>query len=179
VLTSTSTTWQVHFTRRRLPWPAEPRPLLTLWQPEDLVAWLKAEGILDGLPFLLDPEGRYDVALNRYFLHGRVAAGSENTQQAIAYDLANWLNFLWCNRRQTNWPDATSEDRAAYQRWRRRDPDGPHVAGSTWWRESIHVNAFYRWAVRQGLVAVSPIEQRLARDTPSRRDLGRVSRMGG
>jgi site-specific recombinase XerD len=164
VSTSTSMTWQVHFTRRWLPWPAEPRPLLTHWEPGDLVAWLRAEGILDGLPFLLDPEGRYDVALNRYFLHGRIAAGPENTQRAIAYDLANWLNFLWFNRRQTSWRDATSEDRAAYKTWRRNDPDGPHVAGATWNREVATVNSFYRWAVRKGLVRENPIEQRPTRD---------------
>jgi site-specific recombinase XerD len=139
-----------------------------------LAAWLKAESILDGLPFLLDPEGRYDMALNRYFLHGRVAASPENTQRAIAYDLANWLNFLWFNRRQTNWWDATSDDRAAYQRWRRRDPAGPHVEGSTWAREVATVNGFYRWAVRQGLVTESPIEQR-----PTRVRRGPDPRSGG
>jgi integrase len=156
-------TWQVHFTRRWLSWPAEPRPLLTLWEPGDLVAWLKAEGILDGLPFLLDPAGGYDVALNRYFLRAQISAAPKNTQRAIAYDLANWLSFLWCNRRRTDWRDATSDDRAAYQRWRRRDPDGPNVAGSTWAREVATVNRFYRWAVGQGLVVESPIEQRPAR----------------
>jgi hypothetical protein len=157
-------TWQVHFTRRWLPWPAEPRPLLTMWESGDLVAWLKAEGILDGLPFLLDPEGHYDVSLNRYFLHGRVDAGPENTQRAIAYDLANWLNFLWFNRRQTSWRDATGDDRAVYKTWRRTDPDGPHVSGATWNREVATVNGFYRWAVRRGLVRENPIEQRPSRD---------------
>lgn len=172
--TSTSMTWQVHFTRRWLPWPAEPRPLLTHWEPGDLVAWLRAEGILDGLPFLLDPEGRYDVALNRYFLYGRIAAGPENTQRAIAYDLVNWLSFLWFNRRRTSWWDATGEDRAAYKTWRRNDPDGPHVSGATWNREVATVNGFYRWAVRRDLVRENPIEQRPTRDRDGhrRRDAG-------
>jgi hypothetical protein len=40
--------WQVHFTRHRLAWPAEPRPLLGLWEPGDLAAWLDAEDIPDG-----------------------------------------------------------------------------------------------------------------------------------
>jgi site-specific recombinase XerD len=157
-------TWQVHFTQRRLPWPAEPRPLLAQWEPEDLAAWLKAEGIIDGLPFLLDPDGRYDVALNRYFLDLELAAAADNTQRAHAHDLKNFLTFLWCNRRQAGWQDATSEDRAAYLRWRRRDPDGPHVEGTTWAREVATVNRFYRWAVRQGLVVGSPIVQRQSRD---------------
>src|SRR5512133_3916334 len=108
--------------------------------PEGPDAWLDAEGIPDGLPFLLDPDGRYDVELNRYFQRAQVSVGSKNTQQAIAYDLAHWLNFLWDNRRQTSWREATGEDRAAYQRWRRRDPAGPHVEPSTWDREVITVN---------------------------------------
>jgi hypothetical protein len=41
---------------------------------------LKTESILDELPFLLDPEGRYDVSLDRYFLwrHGRDAIRSDD-----------------------------------------------------------------------------------------------------
>jgi site-specific recombinase XerD len=155
--------WRVHFTRRRLPWPAELRPLLALWEQQDLDAWLDAEDVPEGLPFLLDPDGRYDVELNRYFLRAQVLAGPENTQQAIAYDLRSWLSFLWCNRGGKSWQDATSEDRAAYQYWRRKDPVGPHVEGSTWDREVATVNGFYRWAVGQGLVQTSPIEQRPVR----------------
>jgi hypothetical protein len=158
----TALAWQVHFTRRRLPLPAELRSLLALWERQELDAWLDVEDIPEGLPFLLNPAGGYDVELNRYFLRAQIPAGPGNTQRAIAYDLANWLSFLWCNRRQTSWREATSEDRAAYLRWRRRDPAGPHVAGSTWAREVATVNGFYRWAVGQGLVAESPIEQRPA-----------------
>jgi len=157
------TSWQVHFTRRRLPWPAEPRPLLGLWEQQDLDGWLDAEAIPEGLPLLLDPAGRYDVDLNRYFLRGQVRAGPGNTQRAIAYDLRSWLSFLWCNRGGTSWRDATDQDRAAYQYWRRRDPAGPRVEGSTWDREVATVNGFYRWAVRQGLAVENPIEQRSTR----------------
>ena len=85
--------WQVHFTRRRLPWPAEPRPLLALWGPGELAGWLDAEDIPEGLPFLLDPAGGYDVELNRYLLCVQVFAAPLNTRRAIAYDLADWLSF--------------------------------------------------------------------------------------
>jgi site-specific recombinase XerD len=159
--------WNVRFTRR-LPQPREPRPLLTLWEQEDLAEWLDAEDIPEGLPFLLDPDGGYDTELNRYFLRAQISAGPKNTQKAIAYDLANWLSFLWANRRRTNWREATTDDRAAYQRWRRRDPNGPHVEGSTWAREVATVNRFYRWAVRQGLVVESPIAQRPTGSTRAR-----------
>ncbi|HZD03219.1 MAG TPA: site-specific integrase [Actinomycetes bacterium] len=127
--------------------------MLALWEPGDLAGWLDTEDILDGRPFLLDPAGGDDVELNRYLLRAQISAGPENTQRAIAYDLANWLRFLWGNRRGTGWRETTSDDRAAYQRWRRRDPAGPHVQGSTWAREVATVNRFYRWAAGQGLVA--------------------------
>lgn len=78
-------TWRIHFTRRQQPWPTDPRPLLALWEGADLDAWVDAEDIPDGLPFLLGPDGRYDVGLNRYFQCVQVSAGPENTQRAIAY----------------------------------------------------------------------------------------------
>jgi len=74
---------------------------------------LDAEGIPEGLPFLLDLDGRYDIELNRYFQRAQILAGPENTQRAIAYDLRSWLSFLWSNRGGKNWRDATGEDRAA------------------------------------------------------------------
>ena len=125
--------------------------------------WLDREGIDDGVPFLLSPNGHYDADLNAYFL---LNPAPDNTQAAIAYDLATFLTFLWRNRRplgQKSWRDATPEDRAAYHRWRLVDERGPGVKGSTWAREVATVNAFYRWAVEAGFVAQSPILQREAR----------------
>jgi len=87
--------WRVHFTRRQLPTPGTPR--LTLkGLPEGVIAgWLDAEGIEDGVPFLISPDGHYDIDLNAYFL---LHPAPENTQAAIAYDLASFLTFLWRNR---------------------------------------------------------------------------------
>ena len=47
------------------------------------------------MPFLISPDGRYDIDLNSYFL---LNPAPENTQAAIAYDLASFLTFLWCHR---------------------------------------------------------------------------------
>ena len=56
----------VHFTRRQLPTPGTPR--LTLkGLPEGVIAgWLDAEGIEDDMPFLISPDGHYDIDLIRH-----------------------------------------------------------------------------------------------------------------
>jgi integrase len=137
-------------------------PLQSL--PVDTVArWLNRQGIDDGVPFLIAPDGRYDIELNSYFL---LNPAPENTQAAIAYDLASFLTFLCCHRQplgEKSWRDATPEDRAAYHHWRRVDENCPGVMGSTWGREVATVNSFYCWAVEAGFVAQNPILQREAR----------------
>ena len=154
--------WQVFFTRRRLPRPRVNAPPLPTGG--NLDAWLDDHDVLDGSPYLLDPTGHYDVELNRYFL-GYLSAAPADTQRACAYDLKRFLAFLWDNRGGCSWRQATSEDRAAYQRWRLVDPRGPRVEPTTWDREVATVNQFYLWAVHHGLVAVNPI---VARDSRSR-----------
>lgn len=93
----------------------------------DLDEWLDERDIQDGLPFLISPDGRYEVALNRYFEQAGMSAAPWNTQAAHARDLKNFLDFLWANRTGKSWREATPEDRAAYERWRRKDPRGPRV----------------------------------------------------
>jgi site-specific recombinase XerD len=153
--------WRVAFTERRLPKPRTPEPLLDVLG--DLDAWLDERGVLDGQPFLISPDGRYDVMLNRYFEQARMSAAPWNTQAAHARDLKNFLDFLWGNRGGKSWRDATAGDRAAYERWRRKDPDGPRVEHTTWDREVATVNGFFTWAVRQGLMGENPVIQRATR----------------
>ena len=124
------------------------------------------------------PDGRYDVDLNSYFL---LNPAPENTQAAIAYDLASFLTFLWCNREPLgtrSLRDARPEDRDAYHRWRRIDERGPGVKGSTWRREVATVNSFYQWAVASGLVAESDSATRHPQNsrTPPHRTGGRLQR---
>jgi site-specific recombinase XerD len=162
--------WRVFFTRRGIPQPKAADPLLATLG--DLDAWLASHKVADGTPFLIDPMGRYDSALNRYF---QVQLSTEplNTQAAAAYDLKRFLAFLWDNRAGKTWREATAEDRAAYKHWRLKDSRGPRVELVTWDREVATVNRFYRWAVRQGYVAANPIVQRESRShEPWRQSLG-------
>ncbi|WP_428837560.1 site-specific integrase [Streptomyces olivaceiscleroticus] len=71
------------------------------------------------------------------------------TRFGYARDLAAFLAFLWSARGRKGWRDAVEEDHLAYLVWRRRDADGPRVAGATWNREVAGVDAFYRGAVRR------------------------------
>ncbi len=122
--------------------------------------WLSDAGITPGAPFLLSPLFEYDVDLNAYFT-GELASKSPKTQEASARDVAAFLTFLWRSRGGRSWRDATQDDHRAYLVWRRRDPRGPRVSGTTWDREVATVNQFYWWALRAGHVTAHPIPQRM------------------
>ncbi len=101
--------------------------------------------------------------LNGYFTGTWLRASPKNTQAAVAYDLKKWLDFVASSRDRPTWRDATTEDRAAFEQWRRKDPRGPRIASTTWDREVATVNGFYQWAVRQGHVPGNPLVQRPSR----------------
>lgn len=152
--------WRIQFTARGREWPSNPRPLLA--ELGQIDSWLAVEEIPEGSPFLLAPDGVYDVVLNEYFVSYRLAVASRHTHDAAARDLGRFLDFLWFHRppipvavscsagRPRTWRDATEDDRRAFEYWRCRDEAGPLVAASTWDREASSVNGFYRWAVRSG-----------------------------
>ena len=139
---------------------------------DDLDDWLDREDIPDGTPFLISPGLEYDTDLNQYFLRPALVGSSRNTQLAAARDVRRFLDFLWCSRGGRGWRDATEADHDAYWSWRRQDPSGPRVAGSTWNRELSMLNGFYGWAARRGLVAASPIAQRQRRAALGGRERG-------
>jgi len=158
--------WRLQLTRRGL------APLSALLPEaagaaDDLDDWLDREDIPDGVPYLISPDLEYDIGLNRYFLRPALVGASRNTQLAAARDVRRFLDFLWCAREGLGWRDAAEADHDAYWYWRRQDPAGPRVAGSTWNRELSMLNGFYAWAARRGIVAASPIAQRRRRPSPA------------
>ncbi len=157
--------WRVFFTRRDLPVLGDPMVFIS-GLPPDLKGWLDEADIPDATPFLMSPSLEYDVDLNGFF-HSAVMLGSpHNTQAGYARDLAQFLTFLWLARGRRRWRDTVEDDHLAYWHWRRRDPGGPRVAGSTWDREVAAVNQFFNWAVRRGHLAENPLPQRLRRPAP-------------
>lgn len=124
--------------------------------------WLANEGVPPGTPYLLSPDFEYDFDLNCYFTKERLVSASK-TQEASARDVASFLTFLWQCRGARSWRDATEDDHRAYLVWRRTDPRGPQVSGTTWDREVSSVNAFYWWALKARHVSAHPIPQRASR----------------
>jgi len=51
--------WRVHFTRRQLMMPRISRPMLQSLPVDAVAGWLDREGIEDGVPFLISPDGHY------------------------------------------------------------------------------------------------------------------------
>ncbi|GAA4442567.1 tyrosine-type recombinase/integrase [Phytohabitans houttuyneae] len=158
--------WRVCLAQRDLPIPEDARP----WVAEfgiDLDGWLDERGIADGVPFLLSPSFEYDVELNAFFRSWQITSMRRASQVAYARDLARFLTFLSVARGGRGWRDATEDDHLAFHAWRRRDPAGPAVAGSTWDREVASVNRFFAWAVERALVVETPVPQRVRRLAPS------------
>jgi Phage integrase, N-terminal SAM-like domain len=158
--------WRLQVTRRGL------APLSALLpdaagMANDLDDWLDYEDIPDGVPYLISPDLEYDIDLNRYSLRPALVGASRNTQLAAARDVRRFLDFLWFSRECLGWRDAAEADHDAYCYWRRQDPVGPRVAGSTWNRELSMLNGFYAWAARRSMVMASPIAQRRRRPSPA------------
>lgn len=116
-----------------------------------------------GTPFLMSPDFHYDIDLNSFFYSADMLRSRELTRIGYARDIAAFLNFLHIGRGGCNWRDADAEDHRAYFAWRRVDARGARVSASTWDRELAAVNRFYKWATRRGLVATSPVPQRVNR----------------
>ncbi|MDM4783287.1 MULTISPECIES: site-specific integrase [unclassified Micromonospora] len=156
--------WRVRFTHAELPVPSSPLPGMARVC-ADWPGWLAQSGVEPGTPFLVSPSFEFDVVLNGFFQEPAMRAAAATTQSGYARNVAAFLSFLWSARGGRSWRDATEDDHVAYLVWRRRDADGPRVAGATWDREVAAVNRFYRWAVRRGHVQHNPVPQVSRRPT--------------
>ncbi|MFD5891763.1 NUDIX domain-containing protein [Streptomyces sp. NPDC060334] len=129
--------------------------------------WLREAGLEAGTPYLVSPMFEYDVVLNRFFQSPGIRMHAVNTQFGYARDLAAFLTFLWVSRRGKGWRDAAEEDHLAYLAWRRRDGDGPRIAGSTWNREVAGVDAFpgqFNWMLGGAAEVGESYEEAAARE---------------
>ncbi|MFI9155411.1 hypothetical protein [Streptomyces sp. NPDC053367] len=81
----------------------------------DLVAVLDREPVLEGMPFILRPDGSYDVHLNRFFRAlPTLGCRSAESWKGYALDLAVWGRFLHERRECSVWTAERADFDAFY-----------------------------------------------------------------
>lgn len=125
--------------------------------PAETIAAAEATGLSDGMPFILDNCGGYDLDLNRFFWAcPTMGVRSSNSLRAYARDLLVWMRFL--SERRENKPiwQANREDVAVYHAARRRSEPVHRISAASWNRAVAALEKFYGWAVEEELIAASP-----------------------
>lgn len=146
--------WRLAWVRHGAAAPEGVHQLLSGW--DDLDDAERALGIRDGQPILVAPDGSCDPRLSRFFMRSRFATLAPGSQRSYASDLCVFLNFL-CTRGVT-WLEATADDLADFEWWRRRDTANPaRVSASKSNRELAALRLLYDWAALTGLIAGSPV----------------------
>ncbi|MCR8574282.1 tyrosine-type recombinase/integrase [Streptomyces sp. Isolate_219] len=111
-----------------------------------------------GMPFLIGPDGTYDLQLNRFFRElGDWGVRAMGSVEAYARDLALFCRFLHQHRGGKAIWDADQQDLLAYRRARRRTP-GFEVSAATWNRFLAALDKWVAWALdeRQRLLSTEP-----------------------
>jgi site-specific recombinase XerD len=119
-------------------------------------AVLQRCGVRGGQPFVLGPDGSYDLNLNRFLreLDGW-GVRSAHTVQAYARDLMLFGRFLHEQRGGRSLWQADQEDLRAYKRARRRTP-GFEVSAATWNRFLAALDKWVQWALHERLLVERP-----------------------
>lgn len=153
----------LYWTARGVDVPVGFNDVLDRWV--DVDAREQALGIESGTPILVDPAGRIDPRLARFFRRSRFAFLAEGTRQSYVKDYRLFFSFLW--RRGKYWDQADYGEIDDYEAWRRRSMDNPRrVGGAKWARELAAFKLLFDWALVTGAVARSPV----ATHTVRRRD---------
>lgn len=125
--------------------------------PPETIAAVEATGVTDGMPFILDDRGGYDLDLNRFFRAcPTMGLRSANSLRAYARDLAVWMRFLSERRDKKSIWLADREDLAIYHAARRRSAPSHRISAASWNRAVAALEKFYGWAVEEELIAASP-----------------------
>ena len=113
------------------------------------------------MPFVLGPDGSYDLRLNRYFRAlPTMCVRSTSSWQQYASELVVWARFLGESRRRTIW-DADPDDVVAFHAARRGGATpADRVSASTWNRSVAALSKFYDWAATEQHVDRNPFVRR-------------------
>lgn len=120
-------------------------------------AVLGRAGVRNGQPFVLGPDGGYDVALNRFFRElGGWGVRAANSVSAYARDVMLFCRFLHTSRGgKTIW-ECDGADLRAYKAVRLHTAGDHQVSVATWRRSIAALDKWVAWAVHEGLLAVEP-----------------------
>lgn len=118
---------------------------------------LHQAGARDGSPFVLGPDGGYDVELNRFFRElGSWGVRAANSVVAYARDVMLFCRFLHASRGgKTIW-ECDGADLRAYKAVRLHSPGEHQVSVSTWRRSIAALDKWASWAVYEGLLPAAP-----------------------
>jgi len=115
-------------------------------------------GLVDGMPFILGPDGTYDHQLNR-FLRACPTMGvrSMNSLRAYARDIVVWMRFLKERREGKSLWAADRDDIAAFHEARRLFEPPYRVSAASWNRMIAALDKLYRRAIGEKILAATPI----------------------
>jgi site-specific recombinase XerD len=114
-------------------------------------------GAREGQPFVLGPDGSYDVELNRFFreLDGW-GVRAANSVSAYARDVMLFCRFLHTSRGgRTIW-ECDGADLRAFKAVRLHAIGDQQVSVATWRRSIAALDKWVAWSVHEGLLLVEP-----------------------
>jgi hypothetical protein len=116
-------------------------------------------GARPGDAIFLAPDYRVDPLLTRYVQSRAFRSHAVSTRLNYATDIALFLTFLW--GRGKGWREAVERDVEDFEYWRTRASENPErIGGSKWNRELAAFSGLYRWALRERVIARSPVATR-------------------
>lgn len=123
----------------------------------DIIDAAQRVGLVDGMPFFLDRDGKYSGDLNRFFRTcPTMGIRSRDSLRAYAHDILIWLRFLEERRGGKRLWQADSDDVIAFHHARRLSDPPFRISASTWNRGLAALDKLYRWGLEEGLITVSP-----------------------
>ncbi len=123
----------------------------------DAAAVFRRAGVSDGQPFVLGPDGSYDLELNRFFRELSFwGVRAENSIAAYARDVMLFCRFLHTSRGGKSIWRCDGEDLRAYKSVRLHTPGDQQVSVGTWRRSIAALDKWAAWAIYERLIEAAP-----------------------
>lgn len=118
---------------------------------------LRRAGVTAGQPFVLGPDGSYDLHLNQFFRElPSWGVRAENSIAAYTRDVMLFCRFLHEGRDGKSIWQCDSTDLRTYKQLRLRTEGPTQVSLSTWRRSIAALDKWVRWSLAEGLLASEP-----------------------